>query len=77
MEESASSSEDRIKALESELQGVSDSFADARRAAMEWETTFNASSDAFWILDKDHHVLRSNRAAETIFHQPIDVMIGR
>lgn len=77
MEESESSSAARIKALESELQGVSDSFVDVRRVALEWETTFNASRDAFWILDKTHHVLRSNRAAETIFQKPIDTMIGR
>uniref|UniRef100_A0A7C4MM34 histidine kinase n=1 Tax=Desulfatirhabdium butyrativorans TaxID=340467 RepID=A0A7C4MM34_9BACT len=77
MEESASSPAARIKAFESELQEVSESLAQARQAAREWETTFNASSDAFWILDKDHHVLRSNRAAETIFQKPIDTMIGR
>ncbi|WP_051328299.1 PAS domain S-box protein [Desulfatirhabdium butyrativorans] len=66
-----------IEALESKLQRVSESLAEAKRAVMEWETTFNASSDAFWILDRDHHVLRSNRAAETIFRKPVDAMIGR
>ncbi len=77
MEESVLSPQARIEDLESELRGTSESLIQARREAMEWETTFNASSDAFWILDTDHHVLRSNRAAETIFRKPVDAMIGR
>lgn len=63
--------------LESASKRVSESCDDARRAALDWEATFNASRDAFWILDKDHRVLRSNRAAETIFLKSVDDMIGR
>ncbi|MEW6260808.1 MAG: PAS domain S-box protein [Thermodesulfobacteriota bacterium] len=76
MEESVSPAS-RIEALESEVQRTSISLAEARHEVMEWETTFNASSDAFWILDKDHHVRRSNHAAEMIFQKPVDMMIGR
>ena len=35
-------------------------------AASHWQSTFDAVSDAIWLLDADLRLLRSNRAAETM-----------
>jgi len=50
---------------------------EAARAVREWQTTFDATSDAMWILDKDHRVLRSNKTAERLFHRPSGQLIGK
>ncbi len=47
------------------------------RLTRDWQTTFDASSDAIWILDAEQRVVRSNRAAETIFGCPREAMIGK
>lgn len=47
------------------------------RAAREWQTTFNATNDAVWILDREQRVLRSNRMAEQFFQRPIEQLIGQ
>ncbi|MGA3141597.1 MAG: PAS domain S-box protein [Verrucomicrobiota bacterium] len=49
----------------------------AQRAANEWQTTFDATNDAIWILDKNHMVLRTNKTAEGYFHRPCGEMIGK
>ncbi|MBK8475509.1 MAG: response regulator [Opitutaceae bacterium] len=46
------------------------------RAAKEWQTTFDASRDAIWVLDRDHRILRANRTAETLFGHSIAEMAG-
>lgn len=46
------------------------------RTAREWQSTFDATQDAIWVLDQDHRVLRSNRAAERFFHRPCEEMLG-
>ncbi|MFH1742174.1 MAG: PAS domain S-box protein, partial [bacterium] len=51
--------------------------AEAIRAAREWQTTFDATNDVIWVLDKDHRVLRSNKAAEWLFQRPCGEIIGR
>jgi PAS domain S-box-containing protein len=43
---------------------------------LDWEATFNASQDAIWILDRDHNILRSNRAAERMFGLTLEEMAG-
>ena len=45
------------------------------RIACEWQSTFDATGDAIWVLDVDHHVLRSNKAAEKFFHRPMCDML--
>jgi DNA-binding response OmpR family regulator len=47
------------------------------RTAREWQTTFDATNDAIWILDNDHRVLRSNKTAEGCFHRPCCEMLGQ
>jgi PAS domain S-box-containing protein len=46
------------------------------RTAREWQTTFDATSDSIWILDKGQRVLRSNSAAGRIFGHPMETFIG-
>lgn len=47
------------------------------KIAREWETTFDASNDAFWILDKDNKIVRSNLTAAKMFGQRVTELIGR
>ncbi len=47
------------------------------RVAREWQTTFDATNDAVWILDKDQRVVRSNKTAEQYFRRTMDQMIGK
>ncbi|MFZ5920027.1 MAG: MASE3 domain-containing protein [Chloroflexota bacterium] len=46
------------------------------RSAQEWQTTFDSTSDAIWILSHDQRILRSNKAAEQLFARPCREMIG-
>jgi len=48
-----------------------------RTAALEWQATFDAVNDAVWLLDRDHHIKQSNKAAERLFALSKDEMIGR
>ncbi len=47
------------------------------QAAHEWQTTFDATNDVIWILDKDQRVLRTNKTAERFFQRSVDEMVGR
>ena len=49
---------------------------EANRVAREWQTTFEASNDAIWILSHDHRVLRTNKTAEKYFSRPRAEIIG-
>ncbi len=49
----------------------------AVQAAREWQTTFDATKDAIWVLDRDHRVLRSNQAAERLFGLSKEQMLDR
>jgi len=49
---------------------------DLARTAWEWQTTFDATADAIWILDRGQRVLRSNIAAGRIFGRPMETFIG-
>ncbi|MFA6148069.1 MAG: PAS domain S-box protein [bacterium] len=46
------------------------------RAAQEWQRTFDSTNDAIWILDRDHHVVRSNKTAQRFFPSLPDGFIG-
>ena len=47
------------------------------RTAREWQTTFDATKDAIWILDENHRILRSNKTAESYFKRPCSEMLGK
>ncbi|RPH49498.1 MAG: PAS domain S-box protein [Desulfobacteraceae bacterium] len=47
------------------------------RTAQEWQSTFDSTNNAIWILDQDQRVLRSNRTAERFFHRPCGELIGK
>lgn len=45
--------------------------------AQQWQTTFDAVQDVVWILDEQRRIVRSNRAAERLFHVPASELTGR
>ena len=47
------------------------------RALQEWQTTFDATNDAIWIIDKEQRILRSNKTAERIFERSNKELIGK
>jgi PAS domain S-box-containing protein len=47
------------------------------RTAQEWQSTFDSTNNAIWILDQDQRVLRSNKTAERFFHRPCGELIGK
>ncbi|MEI7751297.1 MAG: PAS domain S-box protein [Candidatus Omnitrophota bacterium] len=48
-----------------------------RRSAKEWGDTFDAISDAVWLLSPDSKILRSNKAAELVFNLKVEDLVGR
>jgi len=50
---------------------------DLARIAREWEATFDASNDAFWILDRDFRIVRTNKKAEAMLHCAAADLIGK
>jgi signal transduction histidine kinase len=49
----------------------------ARRAAQQWRTTFDAIRDAVFLLDGRGAVLRCNRAAAALLSRPFTEVVGR
>ena len=49
----------------------------ARRAAAQWETTFDAIGDGVCLLDRDGLILRGNRAAPSILGIDVPGLVGR
>jgi PAS domain S-box-containing protein len=50
---------------------------DVFMAAKEWQTTFDTTNDAIWVLSQDQRVLRSNKTAEKIFQRSNEEIIGK
>jgi PAS domain S-box-containing protein len=46
------------------------------RLAREWQTTFDATNDGIWLLDKEQRVLRSNKTADQLFRGPGREAVG-
>ncbi|MBU4055528.1 MAG: PAS domain S-box protein [Proteobacteria bacterium] len=42
-----------------------------------WRTTFDATNDAIWILDKDQRILQANKTAKRMFQDSFPDLIGR
>jgi len=49
----------------------------AERQASQWQATFDVVKDVIWILDGEHLIQQSNKAAERFFGKPLQEMIGR
>ncbi|MBW1733567.1 MAG: response regulator [Deltaproteobacteria bacterium] len=47
------------------------------RLVKEWQTTFDSTNSAIWVLDHEQRILRSNKTAERIFRQPSGEFIGK
>ncbi len=64
-----------------EQKQAEEALRDAEKAAVgaarEWQTTFDATRDAIWVLDREHRIKRSNKAAEQLFGQTKEQMLGR
>jgi two-component system cell cycle sensor histidine kinase/response regulator CckA len=46
------------------------------KVAREWVRTFDATSDAIFLLDKDQRVVRCNKAARNLFQEPGTRLVG-
>ena len=47
------------------------------RTALEWQTTFDSTLDAIWLLDRNHRIVRSNKMAQVLFQRSNDEIIGK
>ena len=48
-----------------------------KKAAEEWQATFNSTSDLFLLIDKNYRITKANKAASTFLSLPLDKIIGR
>lgn len=46
------------------------------QAAREWQTTFDATNDAIWVLDQEQRIVRCNAAAERLFGRSAEEIVG-
>lgn len=46
-------------------------------ATKEWQTTFDATNDAMWIIGSDLRILRSNKTSSEMFDRPQEELIGQ
>lgn len=76
-------SDDRVQLLEhiGRLIGIAVSRINAEKAitnaAKEWRTTFDTMTDAIALVDKDHHIIRANRAMSRMFGLSFQELVGR
>ncbi|MBT3807611.1 MAG: PAS domain S-box protein [Desulfobacula sp.] len=47
------------------------------KAKKQWETTFDAMSDWVCIINRDHEIIQSNKACESIINLSVDQVVGR
>jgi PAS domain S-box-containing protein len=47
------------------------------RAAHHWQSTFDATKDAIWIMDNDQNILQANKAATTIFNKSKEELLSK
>lgn len=46
-------------------------------AASDWQTTFDSSKDAIWIMNKDNQILRANKTSENLFKNSSKGLVGK
>ena len=68
-----------LKSLFKKIKALRDSAANNNRLNSEEElySAFNAMKSVVWIIDKDHYILKSNKAAERLFNQSNLDIIGK
>ena len=47
------------------------------QAAQAWQTTFDATNDAIWTVDRDQCIVRANNTAARMFQRPGEVLAGK
>lgn len=47
-----------------------------RKASEEWRTTFNSTSDLFFLMNKDYRITQANQAVSAFLKLPLDNIIG-
>nr|WP_319494889.1 PAS domain S-box protein [uncultured Desulfobacter sp.] len=67
-----------LKSFFKKIKGAVDSVAKNQNVNPDEElsSAFNAMTSAVWIIDKDHSILKSNTAAERLFHRSNSEVIG-
>lgn len=48
-----------------------------RKSIRDWRSTFDAVSDAVWLLSPEGRVLQANKATSVLFHKKPEAMLGR
>ncbi|MCX6029381.1 MAG: PAS domain S-box protein, partial [Chloroflexi bacterium] len=48
-----------------------------KKAATDWETTFDATTDGIYLLDRDHRIIRINRALERMLNIRKEDAVGK
>ena len=48
-----------------------------RDSAIQWQTTFDATSDGICLLDLEHNILRTNKAMQNLFQKRQEQMLGK
>ncbi|MEK6796291.1 MAG: ATP-binding protein [Spirochaetota bacterium] len=56
---------------------LAESEARFKAAALDWQSTFDALGDAVWLLDRQHRIVRCNRASTVTFGKTPEDLIGR
>ncbi len=67
----------RTRHLERALETLRESEQRFRRLAGEWQTTFDATHDAIWVLDAEQRVIRANKAMGQAFGRSNSELIGK
>jgi PAS domain S-box-containing protein len=49
----------------------------SRKAAEEWRTTFDSTSDLFFLMDIDHRITKANKTVSEFLNLPMEKIIGQ
>jgi PAS domain S-box-containing protein len=69
--------QERTASLGTALQSVGEEVEERRAAQEEWERTFNAVPDLIAIMDREHRVVRANRAMAAALGLKPEELVGR
>ena len=66
----------KLNAKVAELKCIETKCEHTEEATM-WQKAIDSSSDVVWILDKEHNILQTNSAVQSLFKKPCDGFIGK